>query len=50
MSIIAAVFLLLCLLVLTVPVPQVPPRLGLIFALVWFILFALDKGGVLKLP
>lgn len=52
MSIIAGVFLLLCLLTLSVPIPAVPPgwRLSLIFALVWFIIFALEKGGVLRLP
>jgi hypothetical protein len=52
MGIIVAVFLLLCLLCLSVPIPNVPPgwRLALIFALAWFILFALEKGGVLRLP
>lgn len=52
MSIIAGVFLLLCLLCITIPVPNVPPawRLSLIFALVWFIVFALEKAGMLRLP
>ena len=52
MSIIAAVFLLLALLTLSVPIPSVPPhwRLALIFSLTWFILFALEKGGMVRFP
>lgn len=52
MSIIAGVFLLLALLCITVPIPNVPPtwRLSLVFTLVWFIIFACEKAGVLRLP
>jgi hypothetical protein len=48
MSIIAAVFLLLALIV---PGHAWPPvSWSMVFALVWFILFMLEKTGALKLP
>lgn len=52
MGIVVGLFLFLCLLTITLPIPNVPAtwRIGLIFAIVWFILFVFEKAGYIKLP